>query len=510
MKDQYDVIVVGGGGSGLAAATSAAENGLSVILLEKRPELGGTTGIAVGSFTANRTRHQRRAGIEDNPDDHEADASRFGPPDIQMRNNRVLRRFFLEHAADTLDWLMANGLRFHGPSPEPPNRVPRMHNVVPNAKAYIAVLQSRLIRLGGTIVCDATVTRLLQVEGRVVGVEAKVRSSGAVALRARRGVVLAAGDYANSADLIARYKGPQFADIEGINPHATGDGQRMVEEIGGSLVNMDITYGPELRFVPPPRKPFSQLLPASGPAASLMGRCLPLVPQWMISRMIKRLLVTWQHPEDALFHDGAILVNRHGVRFCDECLSPAREIAIARQPDKIAYILLDGRLIEHYSQWPHFVSTAPEIAYAYVDDYRRMRPDVTIVRSELSNIAQARSFPRDALGETVEEFNRIVFDHPVSNPGRPVGAQPLKQGPWALLGPLKAYFTTTEGGARINQSLEVLDLQGRPIPGCYAVGQNGLGGIVLWGHGLHIAWAITSGRLVGRILAGQTGCVGRP
>ena len=503
MKGEYDVIVVGGGGSGLAAAASAAECGLSVLLLEKRPELGGTTGIAVGSFTANRTWHQRRAGIVDHPDDHEADASRFGPPEIQRRNNGPLRRFFLEHAADTLDWLMALGLRFHGPSPEPPNRVPRMHNVVPNAKAYIAVLQSRLIRLRGTIVCQAAVRRLLQAGGLVVGVEAALRSSETVTFRARRGVVLAAGDYANSADMIARYKGPQFAGIEGINPYATGDGHRMAQEVGGALVNMDITYGPELRFVPPPRKPFSQLLPASGLAAGLMGRCLPLVPQPILHRMIKRLLVTWQHPEDALFRDGAILVNRQGARFCEECQSPAREIAIAQQPGKMAYILLDGRLIEQYSRWPHFVSTAPEIAYAYVDDYRRMRPDVTMVRPQLSDIAHARSFPPDALENTVAEFNRAMFDSPSDKRSRPPGAQPLNRGPWALLGPLKAYFTTTEGGARISESLELLDHQGRPILGCYAVGQNGLGGMVLWGHGLHIAWAITSGRLAGRVLAGQ-------
>ncbi len=48
MKSEYDVIVVGGGGSGLAAAVSSAENGLEVLVLEKQPILGGTTGIAVG------------------------------------------------------------------------------------------------------------------------------------------------------------------------------------------------------------------------------------------------------------------------------------------------------------------------------------------------------------------------------------------------------------------------------------------------------------------------------
>ena len=142
MKDFFDAVIVGGGGSGLAAALSAAQNGASVIVLEKRPELGGSTGIAVGSFTANRRPHQRRAGIEDNHDNHEEDAGLFGPAEIQARNNGHMRRFFLEHAAGTLEWLMDMGLTFHGPSPEPPNRVPRMHNVVPNAKAYIATLQS--------------------------------------------------------------------------------------------------------------------------------------------------------------------------------------------------------------------------------------------------------------------------------------------------------------------------------------------------------------------------------
>ena len=62
-----------------------------------------------------------------------------------------------------------------------------------------------------------------------------------------------------------------------------------------------------------------------------------------------------------------------------------------------------------------------------------------------------------------------------------------------LFGPAKAYFTTTEGSAAINQEFQVLDENDRPIPGLYAVGQNGLGGQILWSHGLHIAWAMTSG-----------------
>ena len=50
---------------------------------------------------------------------------------------------------------------------------------------------------------------------------------------------------------------------------------------------------------------------------------------------------------------------------------------------------------------------------------------------------------------------------------------------------------------RMCTKLQVLDEQGHVLPGLYAVGQNGLGGMILWSHGLHIAWALTSGRLAG-------------
>ena len=496
----YDVIVVGGGGSGLAAAVSAAENGARVLLLEKRPELGGTTGIAVGSFTANRTVYQRRAGIEDSPDEHEEDAGKFGPPEIQAQNNRDLRRFFLGHANETLDWLSALGLRFHGPSPEPPNRVPRMHNVVPNAKAYIAALQSQLVRCGGRIQCGCRVERLVRDGDRVVGVE--TRAAGrATTVRARRGVVLAAGDYANSPEMIGKHKGQEFTTIEGINPYSTGDGHRLAEQNGAALVNMAITYGPELRFIPPPRKPFNQLLPASGPLARFMGAMLPMVPRAIIDTMVKRLLVTWQHPENSLFDDGAVLVNRDGERFCNEIASPSREIGIAGQTGKLAYILLDERLAKRYSQWPHFISTAPEIAYAYVNDYLRLRRDVTVQAGTLERLATRRGLSAESLRTSIDQFNRYAAGDQADVYGRTGDTEPLNGNQWVLLGPVKSFFTTTEGGAAIDQQFRVLNCDDHPIEGLYAVGQNGLGGQVLWGHGLHIAWAITSGRLVGRQLA---------
>lgn len=503
MNTEYDVIVVGGGGSGLAAAASAVETGCSVLVLEKQPHLGGTTGIAVGSFTANGTTQQKAAGIVDDPLQHEEDAGKFAAPEVEQRNNSALRTYFLSHAAETLNWLMDKGLTFYGPNPEPPNRVPRMHNVVPAAKAYIAVLEAELLQRGATIVRSAHVTRLLNSAGRVAGVEFCQSGERIASVRARRGVVLAAGDYANSPEIIAEFKGNEFSQIEGINPYAGGDGHRLAQSAGAKLLNMDVTYGPEIRFVAPPGKAFQQLLPSSPLAAKVMGRALPFVPRFLLNWMIKRLLVTWQHPENALFDHGAILVNQEGRRFCNERSWPDREIALAQQPGKIAFLLLDQRLAEMYSAWPHFISTAPKIAYAYVNDYLKLRPDVTIAAPSLDSLAQRRNLNPIALRETIDEFNRYVLGEQADPLGRTNDQHPLQGSRWVLLGPAKAYFTTTEGGAAIDQQLRVLDEQGNAIPGLYAVGQNGLGGQILWGHGLHIAWALTSGRLVGLELGKQ-------
>ena len=499
METHWDVIVVGGGGSGLAAALSAAQHGGQVLLLEKRPQLGGTTGIAVGSFTAAGTSLQQQAGIDDGSQQHVEDVAQFAEPKIESRNNDRLRTFFLEEAAETFHWLQEMGLSFVGPHPEPPNRVPRMHNVVPGAKAYIAAFQLALQKTSCQTVCDAQVTDLLFEEGRVVGVEADVNQVPHT-FTARRGVILAAGDYSNSNELIGRHKGETFTRIEGINPHATGEGHRLATQAGAQLVNMDVTYGPELRFVPSSRKPFQQWLPTSGFRARLVGMVARRLPAWCLRRFIKRLLVTWQHPEDQLFHDGAILVNQQGKRFVNETAWPDRELAVACQENKSAYILMDGRLAKRYSAWPHFISTAPDIAYAYVSDYQRLRPDVTRQADDLEQLAISRDIPPAALKDTVADFNRYSEQQQDDSHGREGDTISLTGGPWLLLGPVKAYFTTTEGGAAVNHQLQVLDHQQQPIPGLYAVGQNGSGGIILWSHGLHIAWALTSGRLAGQAI----------
>src|SRR5258708_34502623 len=99
-----DVVVVGGGGAGMAAALAAASAGKKTVLLEKNPQLGGTTGMSIGSITAAGTRFQKKHGIQDNVDDHFADMSLFLGP-LDGRENKALRRVLVDNVPDTFEWL---------------------------------------------------------------------------------------------------------------------------------------------------------------------------------------------------------------------------------------------------------------------------------------------------------------------------------------------------------------------------------------------------------------------
>ena len=66
---------------------------------------------------------------------------------------------------------------------------------------------------------------------------------------------------------------------------------------------------------------------------------------------------------------------------------------------------------------------------------------------------------------------------------------------------MRSVFVHNEGGLAVDLEHRVLGPDDEPIPGLYAAGATGQGGLLLKGHGHHLAWAFTSGRRVGRIVA---------
>ena len=482
---QPDVIVVGGGGSGLAAAVEAATLGRRVVLVEKNAALGGSTAWSVGSISATGTPHQRAKGIIDHPDAHFEDLETLAGS-MANRDNRALRRILVDNTTELMVWLEAQGLVFVGPNPEPPHRLPRMHNVLPNSRAFPEVLGRRCRALGVDVRLNSLATGLLVEGGRVVGIRVRRDGRNEVELRCTGGVVLAGGDYSANAEMKASLAGPETATLDAVNPTATGEAIKLALAIGAKVINGDIVRGPIMRFVPPTRPNFLRRLPPRTWLARVSRWAFETLPDAALRPFAMSFLTTALGPSRGLFEAGAILVNRDGRRFCDELERPAH--AVPAQPDRIAYIVLDAAMAARFSAWPNFVSTAPGVAYAYLADYRRNRRDIFHEAPDVPALARALGVPPEALAATIAEAHR----------SDPKNRPPLGQGPFVALGPVKSYVVFTDGGLDVTERLEVKGPGGAPVPGLYAAGSTGQGGLLLEGHGHHLGWAFISGRIAGR------------
>jgi succinate dehydrogenase/fumarate reductase flavoprotein subunit len=485
--DKFDVIVIGGGGAGLMAAYAAARLGRSVVLIEKHTALGGTTALSVGTICSSATLYQKALGIIDGPDEHFEDMGKLAGP-LAARDNLSLRRLLVDNVPETLQLLVDLGADFTGPFPEPPHRVPRLHAIIPHARGYVYHLAKACRRLGVKVCLGAPAQRLVVEDGVVNGVVVSPNGTEPQIIRARNAVVLATGDFSSAGrPFKEKFMTGPLLEIGGINRASTGDGQRLGQEVGSQVVNGDLAWGPELRFPAPPKPRLIAKLPPWRVMSKAIVLAMRTWPLFALRPLLMSYVTTFLAPSHNLFREGAVLVNLDGRRFCDERERPQDRVAY--EPAQSAFIILDRKVAAKFQAWPNFISTAPGVGYAYLGDYKRFRKDVFFEGANWSELAEKLNLPAATLAQTIAEYNREAEAH-----GRPQ----LIDAPFFALGPAKSWIVFTEGGLKVDARLRVLDRNNNPIKGLYAAGSVGQGGLLLEGHGHHLAWAFTSGRLAGR------------
>ena len=308
--------------------------------------------------------------------------------------------------------------------------------------------------------------------------------------------MLATGDYSGATDLKAAYVGEDAARVPAVNENNTGDGFRLGSDVGGVMLQMDRLYE-GLRF-PPGRFPDPIKLLPSHPSISRMVRFVAeRLPQRLLAVMLRGALTSWVGPNNTMYAAGAILVNERGGRVANEDSDKLLARGVAADSNK-GFMVFDEALARRFSAWPHPVSTFPGVAYAYVSDYARYRPDMFHKADTIEELAEKAGIDAVGLRASVEHIRASRASGEDTEFGRTAFGAGIGDGPYDALGPMQSYITLADGGLAVDTELRVTTPEGEAIPGLYAAGSTGQGGLQLLNHGLHIGWAMVSGRIAGR------------
>jgi len=142
-----DVVVVGFGAAGAAASIEAAAGGADVLALD-RYEGGGTSTISGGVvYAGGGTSIQRRAGIEDSPDQMYA----YLEKEVGDAVSPATLRRFCEDSPAMIDWLADHGVPFEASlcPYKTPIRATSTTCTTPGARRPVNSVQLPPRRLGG-------------------------------------------------------------------------------------------------------------------------------------------------------------------------------------------------------------------------------------------------------------------------------------------------------------------------------------------------------------------------
>ncbi len=423
--EETDVIVIGSGFAGLAAAISARESGVSVIVIEKRNRCGGNSRFSDGLLgTVNRNWRDENGPI-DSPDLLIQDMLRAGRGycDEQLVN-------ILAHKEnEVFQWLLEDIKcsfqkrvdRFGGHS-APRSLTP----LADSGEGIIKPMLDKLKNLNITVKVRTCFKEFLTNENReIIGVAIQpIKKSSAFPLeyiKVRRGVVLATGGFSGDVSLRMKYDTRLDASVNHTNlPDTTAQGMLEAVELGAQTSNLN----------------FIQLAPWTSPDEKSYGTA-PIFASY------------------AVFQYGFMIDVTTGRRFVNELADRTTCTDAMLRREQACVGIADERGVKLAGK-----NIKSSLMRGVVKKF-----------DTLKALAQAYNISIEALTKTLLEYNTYVDRKCDLAFGKPIleGSKPLQAPFYAVRLSPKVHHTM--GGLKINADAQVLGLNNKPINYLYAAGE---------------------------------------
>ncbi len=431
-----DLLIIGGGGSGLACAVQAALDGTNFILIEKNSQLGGNASFVEGMFAIN-SKMADEQGIH-------VTAAEIVEDELVRGQHRQNAAFWLDlcnKSAENIDWCLEQGVEYSGTIDDYYGGLhPTFHWFKDNKAAigYVEPMIKRVEDLDVEVHLSTAATQLIMQDGKVAGAYAD-GPDGTTQYNARA-IVFATGGFGGNPDLIEK----QGWDIEHLfvvgSPNAAGDAYTMAMAVGAKDFMPDSCQS--ILYNIPALPPIDFHNDSQNPVNGYFGIAAGGPVLW-VNEQCQR------YSRENLTDDNLVL----------QCIPGKQNIA--------NYVVFDQSIFDTY------FGTTDDAKKMFDDAVESDKGDTLVKADSLEDLPAAFDLDKEAFMATVDRYNELCklgVDEDLGKSADKMVA--IESGPFYIAKLGYSYFFEC-GGVTTDIERRVLDNNHDPIPGLYAIGNDG-------------------------------------